>query len=65
MGKGCHAVTSGLAKEYEESCKLWGVHFVDAVSFGCEFNPVDWTHLTRDAHSRLAEGLSKLVPPLL
>ncbi len=65
MGKNCHAVTSGLAKEYEESCKLWGVHFADAVSFGCEFNPVDWTHLTCKAHSQLAEGLSKLIPTIL
>ncbi len=65
MGKNCHAVTSGIAKEYAESSKLWGVHFVDAVSFGCKFNPVDWTHLTRDAHSRLAEGLGCLIPSLL
>ncbi len=65
MGKNCHAVTSGLAKEYAESCKLWGVHFVDAVSFGCEFNPVDWTHLTCKSHALLAEGLAKIVPELV
>ncbi len=65
MGKNCHVVTAGLAKEYEEANKLWGVHFADAAAFGCEFNPVDWTHLTCKAHSQLAEGLAELVPTLL
>ncbi len=65
MGKNCHAVTSGLAGEYAAICKQLGVHFVDAVSYGCEFNALDWTHLTRDAHRRLAEGLGELVPQLI
>ncbi len=65
MGRNCHAVSSGIAREYAASCKLWGVSFVDAVSFGCEFNPIDWTHLTREAHSKLAKGLAELVPTLL
>ncbi len=65
MGRNCHAVTSGLAREYAASAPLWGAHFADAVSFGCEFNPIDWTHLTRDAHARLAKGLAELVPGIL
>ena len=65
MGKHCHTVSSGLAEEYAASSKLWGVHFLDAVSLGCEFNSVDWTHLTRDSHAKLAAGLAELVPTLL
>ncbi len=65
MGKNCHAVTSGLAREYADSCKLWNVHFADAVSFGCEFNPVDWTHLTCASHASLAKGLAPIVRELV
>ena len=65
MGKNSHIVSSGLAVEYEASCMLWDVHFLDAVSLGCEFNSVDWTHLTREAHGKLAAGLAKLIPTLL
>lgn len=65
MGRNCHAVTAGLAKEYADLCKQLNIHFVDAVSYGCEFNAIDWTHLTREAHSKLADGLSRLIPTLL
>ncbi len=65
MGVRCHETTAGLAEAYKAQCKLLGVHFVDAVSFGCEFNKIDFTHLTRQAHSRLAQGLAGLIPALL
>lgn len=65
MGQNCHAVSAGLAKEYADLCKQQNIHFVDAVSYGCEFNAIDWTHLTREAHGRLADGLSQLIPTLL
>ncbi len=65
MGQNCHAVTAGLAKEYAPVCAQQGIHFADAAAFGCEFNPVDWTHLTCASHSLLAENLARLVPTLL
>ncbi len=65
MGVKCHETTAGLAETYKAQCELLGVHFVDAVSFGCEFNQIDFTHLTCKSHGLLAEGLSKLVPELV
>ena len=40
-----------------------GVHFLDAE--GCEFNQIDFMHLTRHGHAQLAEKLAELVPTLL
>ena len=37
-----------------------GVHFLDAKD--CEFNPVDFTHLTKKGHAQLAGLLAGLVP---
>ncbi len=65
MGLRCHEVTAGLAEAYKAQCDLLGVHFADAVGFGCEFNTLDFTHLTCKSHSLLAEGLARLVPTLL
>ena len=39
------------------------VHFFDAE--GCEFNQVDFMHLTRKGHAQLAEKLAELVPTLV
>ncbi len=65
MGVRAHETTAGLASAYAAQCTLLGVHFVDALDFGCEFNQKDFTHLTREGHARLAAGLAKLVPELL
>ncbi len=65
MGMRCHETTAGLAETYKAQCQLLGVHFLDAVSLGCQFNTLDFTHLTCDSHRLLAEGLAKLVPTLL
>ena len=37
--------------------------FLDAE--GCEFNQIDFMHLTRKGHAQLAEKLAELVPTLL
>ena len=42
-----------------------GCAFLCANEAGCEFNQVDFMHLTRKGHAQLAEKLSKLVPGLL
>ena len=39
------------------------MHFLDA-SF-CQFNSVDFMHLTRKGHAQLAEKLTELVPEYL
>ena len=39
------------------------VHFLDAE--GCEFNQIDFMHLTRKGHAQQAEKLAELVPTLL
>ena len=63
MGKLCVEKARELAKYYKEQCDLIGCHFMDAN--GCEFNKIDYMHLTKNGHAQLAEKLSQLVPTLL
>ena len=64
MGKGCVEKAKELAKEYRAICDLLGVHFLDAGTLGCEFNQIDYMHLTKKGHASLAEALGALVPGL-
>lgn len=63
MGRGCVEKSEALAAYYEKSAKLLGAHFLDAR--GCEFNQVDYMHLTRQGHAQLARRLIDLIPTLL
>ncbi len=65
MGQFCVEKSVQLAKYYKEQCELIGCHFADAGAMGCEFNQIDYMHLTRNGHAVLAENLAKLVPELL
>lgn len=65
MGELCVEKSEQLAKYYKEQCELLGVSFADAGAMGCEFNDIDYMHLTRKGHAVLAENLAKLVPELL
>ena len=65
MGTGCVEKSRQLARYYEEQCRLIGAHFLDAGTLGCEFNEVDFMHLTRKDHATLAGALAALVPTLL
>ena len=65
MGQLCVEKSRQLADSYREQCDLLGVHFLDAGAIGCEFNTVDYMHLTSRGHAALARRLSDLVPPLL
>lgn len=65
MGKGCVEKARDLAKEYKAVCELLGVHFLDAGALGCEFNHIDYMHLTRNGHKTLADALGQLVPTLV
>ena len=65
MGTTCVEKSRQLAAEYEKQCQLLGVHFLDAGKLGCEFNTVDYMHLTAKGHATLAEALGKLIPTLI
>ena len=65
MGEGCVKKSEELAKYYRQQCALIGAHFLDAGALGCEFNQIDYMHLTRAGHATLAAGLSTLVPQLV
>ena len=64
MGPGCVEKSVALPRYMEAVAKRNGVHYLNAGEF-CEFNPVDFTHLTRAAHAKLAGKLASLVPELL
>lgn len=63
MGEGCIEKSKDCAKWYREICELVNCHFWDAKN--CEFNDVDYMHLSRKGHAQLAEQLAKLIPALL
>ena len=63
MGDGCVEKSAGVAGQLRIICERQGVHFLDAKD--CEFNQVDFMHLTRKGHAQLAELLAKEVPGLI
>ena len=65
MGTDCVEKSEQLARFYREQCDLLGVHFLDAGAIGCEFNKIDYMHLTKKGHAALAEALACAVPELL
>ena len=65
MGQLCVEKSRQLADSYREQCELLNVSFLDAGAIGCEFNTVDFMHLTSRGHRTLAEELAKLIPQLL
>ena len=65
MGKLCVEKSRELAKYYKAQCDLIGCHFLDAQELGCEFNRIDYMHLTAKGHETLAKGLAELVPQLV
>ena len=65
MGHGCVEKSEKLALYYKEQCDLLGVRFLDAGQLGCEFNQVDYMHLTKKGHAALAAALAELVPQIV
>lgn len=63
MGAGCAAKSKQLPRLFAESAARLGVHFLDAGA--CEFNCVDYMHLTCAGHRQLAEKLVALIPQLV
>ena len=65
MGDGCAAKSRELAFYYQQKANLLGCHFLDAQELGCEFNKVDFMHLTRAGHATLANALAERIPGML
>ena len=63
MGDGCVEKSAGVAEQFRIICARQNVHFLDAKN--CEFNQVDFMHLTCKGHAQLAEMLAREVPALL
>ena len=65
MGPSCVEKSRKVPGEFRRIAAETGVHFLDANEVGCKFNEVDFMHLTKASHARLAEALAALVPELL
>ena len=63
MGNGCVERSRGVAEQFRIVAERNQVHFLNAAD--CEFNQVDFMHLTRRGHAQLAEKLAALVPTLI
>ncbi|MDY3984345.1 GDSL-type esterase/lipase family protein [Dysosmobacter sp.] len=65
MGAGAVEKSRQVPARFQAAAEETGARFLDAGALGCTFNQVDFMHLTRASHARLAEALAKLVPELL
>ena len=63
MGEGCRLKSLELHAYLESAAKRCGAHYLNAAA--CEFNEVDYMHLTRKGHSQLADLLAGEIPALL
>jgi len=52
MGIGAVEKSEKLAYYYRQTADLLGIHFMDAA--GCEFNELDFMHLTKKGHRQIA-----------
>ena len=60
MGRGCVEKSKALPPYMKAVAERNQARFLDAKD--CEFNPVDFTHLTKKGHAQLAAMLAQLVP---
>lgn len=65
MGPSCVEKSRRVPAEFHRVAAENGVHFLDTNEVGCEFNQIDFMHLTKASHAHLAEVLAKLVPELV
>lgn len=63
MGEGCAEKSEGIAAEYKKISELLNTHFMDAK--GCEFNKIDYMHLTKKGHLMLSEKLTDLISKII
>lgn len=59
MGLGCLEKSRALAAEFEQVARRQDCAFMNAAGIG-EFNHVDFMHLTRRGHEKMAETIAKL-----
>ena len=52
-----------LAAYYQQKAELLGIHFMDAA--GCEFNEIDFMHLTKKGHRQLADRFLEKISQIL
>ena len=62
MGKGCVEKSVALPPYLKAVAERNGCAFFDAKD--CEMNGVDFTHLTKAGHAKLAQELARIVPTL-
>ena len=65
MGVDALVKSRELPAYYRTICKQLGVHFLDAGDAGIAFNEVDFMHLTKASHGKLADVLAELIPTLI
>ncbi len=65
MGEGIVEKSRQVPAQFRTVANAEGCRFLDANEAGCEFNTIDFMHLTRKGHAALADCLSRLVPTLL
>jgi len=65
MGPTCVEKSRKVPGEFRRVAAETGCHFLDANELGCEFNQIDFMHLTRKGHAALAARLAQAVPALL
>ena len=65
MGPDAIQKSRQLPDYYRNLCKSLGVHYLDAGTAGITFNEVDFMHLTKASHKKMADLLADLIPTLL
>ena len=65
MGVGAVEKSRLVPAEFRRVAAECGVHFLDVGEVGCEFNQIDFMHLTNKGHARLAETLAELIPQIV
>ena len=62
MGPNCVEKSRKVPAEFQRVAAETGARFLDANELGCEFNRVDFMHLTRKGHAALAAALADYIP---
>lgn len=65
MGPGCVEKSRQLAAEFQAVAQRSGCAFLDANTLGLSCNSIDFMHLTRESHAKLAQALARLIPTLI
>ena len=63
VGMGAVEKSEKLADYYRKKAELLGIHFMDAA--GCEFNELDFMHLTKKGHRQLADRFLEKISQIL